>query len=168
MALYLEAHMNVKRRTRTLAVVFVLTLALGLSGRLAAQGRSSYPPEYKEIVAAYQIADPAARLKEFERIRAAYPNTPYREAIDASILDAKVFMATTLEEVIALQRDFLTDGRGPVRLQKPVAMAVQLLIHPRLETFDHTRVLDIALAYRAAALKAAGDPASYEGVPADQ
>ena len=88
--------------------------------------------------------------------------------MDASIQDAKVALATTLEDVISLQKDFLASGQGPVRLQKPVAMAVQLLNHPRLETFDHTRVLDLVLAYRAQALKAAADPASFEGIPAEQ
>jgi hypothetical protein len=161
--------MNASKQARTVAaILIVLALALGAAGRLAAQGRQAAPPEYQEIVAAYKIADPALRLKEFERIKAAYPSTHFREALDASIQDAKVALATTLDAVIDLQKDFLAGGQGPVRLQKPVAMAVQLLNHPLLETFDHARVLDIALAYRAAAIKAAGDPANYEGIPADQ
>jgi thiol-disulfide isomerase/thioredoxin len=161
--------MNATKRARTAAVLFLaLTVAAGAAGRLAAQGRQTPPPEYKEIVAAYQIADPALRLKEFERIKAAYPNTPYLEAVTASILDAKVALATTLDAIIELQGSFLAEGQGPARLQKPVAMAVQLLNHPLLETFDHTRVLDIVLAYRAQAIKAAEDPANYAGVPEDQ
>jgi len=160
--------MNANTRLRAVTVLLIV-LSIGASSRLAAQGRSQAPPpEYKELVAAYQLKDPGVRLKEFERIKAAYPNTAYKEAIEASIQDAKVALATTLDDVLALQRDFLADGRGPARLQKPVAMAVQLLNHPRLDSFDHTRVLDIALAYRMAALKAASDPASYEGIPPDQ
>ena len=159
--------MNKKIRLRA-AIVLLLAISIGASVRLAAQGRQTPPPEYKELVAAIQLKDPALRLKEFERIQAAYPNSLYKEAIEASILDARVALAGTLDEVIALQRGFMVGGEGPVRLQKPVAMAVQLLNHPRLETFDHGRVLDIALAYRAAALKAAADPASFEGIPQDQ
>ncbi len=133
--------MNLKTRLRA-AIVLLLTVSIGASVRLAAQGRQAPPPEYQELVAASQLADPALRLKEFERIKAAYPNTQYREAIEASILDAKVMLAATLDDVIALQRAFLAEGQGPARLQKPVAMAVQLLNHPRLESFDHTKVLD--------------------------
>jgi tetratricopeptide (TPR) repeat protein len=79
-----------------------------------------------------------------------------------------VTLSTDLNEIIELQREFLAGAKGSARLQKPLALAVQLLNHPRLETFDHTRVLDIALAYRSAALKAAADPSSYEDVPEDQ
>lgn len=161
--------MNTRPNSRhAAALLLALIFTIGLAGRLAAQGRQTPPPEYKEIVAAYQIQDPAARLREFERIKAAYPNSPYGEAIDASILDGKVALASTLDEVIGLQKDFLAGGQGPARLQRPAAMAVQLLNHPRVESFDHTRVLDLVLAYRSQALKAAADPSSYEGVPEDQ
>jgi thiol-disulfide isomerase/thioredoxin len=150
------------------AIAVLSLLAIFGTGRLAAQSRQAPPPEYNEVVAASQLKDPALRLKEFERILAAYPKSRYREAIEAYILDAKVALAPTLDDLIALQRDFMTSAQGTARLQKPIAMAVQLLNHPRLETFDHTRVLDITLAYRGAVLKAAADPASYEGVSEDQ
>jgi hypothetical protein len=161
--------MNATHRARTAAALLLaVILAAGAAGRSAAQGRQAPPPEYREIAAASRIADPALRLKEFERIKTAYPNTPYREALEASILDAKVILATTLDDVIELQRRFLADSQGPARLQKPMAMAVQLLNHPRIESFDHTRVLDIVLAYRAQALRAAADPANLTGIPEDQ
>ena len=159
--------MNTKTGLRTV-VVLLLAVLIVAAGPLAAQGRQTPPPEYKELVAAYGLKDPALRLREFERIKAAYPNSRFSEAIEASIQDAKVALAETLDAVLALQREFLVEGKGPERLQKPIAMAVQLLNHPRLETFDHAKVLDIALAYRAAALKAAADPASYEGIPQEQ
>jgi thiol-disulfide isomerase/thioredoxin len=159
--------MNVKRRLRP-AIILLFAILAGAAGRLEAQGRPSAPPEYKEIMAAFQMTAPALRLKELERILAAYPKTRYKEAIEAGILESKVTLAETLDAVIALQKDFLAGAQGSSRLQKPVAAAVQLLNHPRLESFDHTRVLDIALAYRGAALRASEDPASYEDIPADQ
>jgi len=149
-------------------IILALAAVVCAAGPLAAQNRQAAPPEYKELVAAYQMKDPALRLKEFERIKAAYPNTRFKEAIEASIEDAKVSLAPTLDEVLVLQRGFLAEGKGPARLQKPLAMAAQLLNHPRLEAFDHAKVLAIALAYRGATLKAAADPASFEGIPADQ
>lgn len=159
--------MNANTRLRT-AFVIVLALSIGASSRLAAQGRQAPPPEYKELVAASELKDPALRLKEFERLRAAYPNTIYKEAIEASIQEAKVTLAGTLDAVLELQEGFLASGEGPARLQKPLAMAVQLLNHPRLESFDRAKVLEVTLKYRDAALKAAGDPASYAGIPQDQ
>jgi thiol-disulfide isomerase/thioredoxin len=149
-------------------IVLGLVLSLAAAAPLAAQGRQAPPPEYKELAAATRIQDPALRLKEFERIKAAYPNSRFIEAIEASIQDAKVALAETLDAVLALQRGFLAGGKGPERLQRPFVMAVQLLNHPRLETFDHAKVLDIALAYRAQVLRAAADPASFEGIPPDQ
>jgi thiol-disulfide isomerase/thioredoxin len=157
---------SIKRRGAVLALITLL--ALGAAGRLAAQGGQAPPPEYREVVAASRLEDPASRLKEFERILTAYPNSRYREAIEANILDAKVALSTSLDEIIALQRDYMAKVTGPARLQAPMAMAVQLLNHPRLESFDHARVLEIALAYRGRAVRFAEDPASYEGIPDDQ
>lgn len=154
-------------RVRALIVVAGALAALTFAAG-APQGGQNQPPEYREVVAASQLKDPTARLREFERIRAAYPGTRYLEIIEANILDAKVALSASLDEIIALQRDFMAKARGPARLQTPVAMAVQLLNHPRLESFDHGRVLDIALAYRGSAQRAANDPAAFEGVPSDQ
>jgi thiol-disulfide isomerase/thioredoxin len=159
--------MNLNARLRA-AVVLLIALSICLSGRLAAQSRQTTPPEYRELVAAYQLKDPALRLKEFQRILAAYPTTQYKDAIETIILESKVALAGTLDEVIELQKGFLDTGQGPARAQKPIVLAAQLLNHPQVETFDHSRVLDVALAYRAAALKAVADPASYEGIPEDQ
>jgi thiol-disulfide isomerase/thioredoxin len=150
------------------ALVLVLVFAAGAAGRLAAQGGQTPPPESKDILAASQLKDPAARLREFERIRSAYPGSRYMEAIEANILDAKVSLSDSLDEIAALQKDFLAKTAGPSRLQAPVAMAVQLLNHPRLESFDHTRVLDLTLAYRGAVIRGLDDPAVYEGIPQDQ
>jgi tetratricopeptide (TPR) repeat protein len=157
---------SITRRGAAFVVIAILTL--GASGRLAARVGQAPPPEYREVVAASRLEDPAARLKEFERILGAYPSSRYREAIEANILDAKVALSTSLDEIIALQRDYMTKATGPARLQAPMAMAVQLLNHPRLESFDHARVLELALAYRGRAVRVAEEPASYEGIPADQ
>jgi thiol-disulfide isomerase/thioredoxin len=156
------------RTMRPAAFAVIAILALGAAGRLAAQGGQAPPPEYREVVSASRLEDPAARLTEFERILGAYPNSRYRDAIEANILDAKVALSTSLDEIVALQRDYIAKATGPARLQAPLAMAVQLLNHPRLESFDHARVLEIALAYRGRTVRFAAEPGSYEGIPADQ
>ena len=165
--------MDIKRHKWTAAVLVFAVLAVS-SGGASAQaaqtpaGRQAPPPEYKQLVAAYNITDPAARLKEFERLKLAYPDTPYREAIETSILVAKVELAETLDAVLALQKDFLAKGGGTARLQNPVVLAIQLLKHPKLASFDKKRVLAAILSYKDEAVAASADPASYEGIPADQ
>ena len=159
--------MNLKTRSQAV-LILVMVLGLMASGRALAQGRQAPPPEYRELVAATDIQDAAVRLKEFERIKAAYPNSPYKEAIEGSILQARVELAETLEDVLALQKDFMAKGQGPARLQNPVVLAAQFLNHPRLGTFDASAVLGAVLKFREEAVKTAEDPAAYEGLPQDQ
>jgi thiol-disulfide isomerase/thioredoxin len=159
--------MNVNRHRATAAALLAI-LALASPAFAAAQARQAPPPEYKQIVAAYNMPDPAARLKEFERLKMAYPNSPYMEAIESSILVAKVELAETLDAVLALQKDHMAKGKGPARLQNPVVMSIQLLKHAKSASFDKAKVLGVILAYRDDLTAAAADPASYEGIPADQ
>jgi len=159
--------MNIKTLARAVAALSLI-LAFVVSSELAAQGRQAAPPEYKELVAASGLKDPGLRLKEFERIKAAYPETRYLEAIDASILQARVELAGSLEDVLALQAEFIAKGQGPARLLNPSTMAVQLVNHPGLAAFDAPKVLAAVLKYRDQALRMAGDPASFEGIPKEQ
>ena len=144
-----------------------LTLALALAASLPAQNQQR-PPEYNELVAASQIKDAAARLKELERIKAAYPSSRFLVAIDRYILNAKIELAESLEAILALQKEFLAGARGPARLQGPFISADQILTHPRLKTFDKAAVLAAVLAYRDQSAKAAEDPGVFEGIPANQ
>ncbi len=158
------------RAAAALGAALFLTAAAVLSaqGRVAPAQTRQAPPEYRELAAASQIEDPAARLKEFERLKAAYPNSQFIEAIEASILEAKVTMAETLEAVLGLQQEFVARGKGPATLQSPVAMAIQLLNHAKLAAFDAAKVLEATLRYKDQAVKAAADPATFEGIPQDQ
>ena len=160
---------NTHLRAAIAVAALILTAAAVHAAQAARPSQTRQaPPEYREIIAASQIEDPAARLKEFERIKAAYPASQLAEAIEASILEAKVTMAGTLEAVLALQREFVAKGDGPARLQSPVAMAIQLLNHPKIASFDAAKVLEAALGYREQAVKAAAEPATFEGVPQEQ
>ena len=81
--------MNLKIRFQA-ALIFIIVLGLIVPSRALAQSRQAPPPEYKEFVAAYEIKDASARIKEFERIKAAYPNSQFAAAIERSILEAKL------------------------------------------------------------------------------
>ncbi|NTU51345.1 MAG: hypothetical protein HGA94_02780 [Candidatus Aminicenantes bacterium] len=157
-----------RHRCAALAPLVILALSLAVPAVSAAQARQAPPPEYKQLVAAYNMPDPAARLKEFERLKMAYPNSQYMEAIESSIVVAKVELADTLDAVLALQRAHMAKGTGPARLQNPVVMSIQLLKHAKSASFDKAKVLRVILAYRDDLRAATADPASYEGIPADQ
>jgi len=159
--------MNMKTRPRT-AIALLLALGLTVSAGLAAQSRETAYPEYKELVAAFELKDAGLRLKELERIGAAYPDSPYKEAIEGGILQARTELAKTLEAVLAVQREFMANGEGPARIQKPVIAAAQLLAHPRLGTFNAPAVLEAVLKYKGMAREAAEDVSSYEGIPQNQ
>lgn len=158
--------MNARHLIRTI-VAGTIVLAFALTWA-AGQTRPGQPPEYKELVAAFSLKDAAARLKEFERIKAAYPNSQFMEAIENGILNARIDLAETLEAVLSLQKDMLAGGKGPARLQNPLRAAYQVLDHPKLASFDRAKVLAAVLSYQEAALKAASDPSSFEGVPEEQ
>ena len=161
--------MNVHlHRAAAAALLVILALALAGPAGAAAQARQAPPPEYKQLVAAYNIPDAAARLKEFERLKMAYPNSQYMEAIESSMVVAKVELAVTLDAVLGLQKGYMAKGKGPTRLQNPVVMAIQLLKHSKSASFDKAKVLGAILAYREELAAAAADPASYEGIPANQ
>ena len=157
-------------RKTIILMVFAALAALGLAlaGQAFAQERQAPPPEYRELVAASQIKDTAARLKEFERIKAAYPESKFTAGIDSSILAARIELAGTLDAVLALQKDLLAAGQGPRRLQSPMVAADQILSHPKLKTFNKADVVNVILKYREQALKAIEDPASFQGIPADR
>ena len=156
-------------RKAVFLTVFAALAALGLAlaGQAFAQERQA-PPEYKELVAASQIKDTAARLKEFERIKAAYPESRFMAGIDSNILAARVELAETLDAVLELQKVLLAAGPGPRRLQGPLVAADQILSHPKLKTFNKTDVVNVILRYQEQTLKAIDDPASYQGIPADR
>ncbi len=133
-----------------------------------ARTQRQQPPEYKEVVAAGRIMDAGARLKEFERIKSAYPKSEMMEIIDQYILTSKIEMADALEAILAFQKDFLAQSQGPARLQNPLMAADQILQHPKLKTFDKDKVIELVLLYKEEALRAAADSATYQGIPEDR
>jgi thiol-disulfide isomerase/thioredoxin len=156
---------NMKFRAVIALFSFLLPL---LFSQAQAQGQRQQPPEYNEVVAASRIQDAAARLKEFERIKSAYPNTNLMAAIDQYILTSKIELAGTLTDVLNLQKDFMGKSQGPRRLQNPYMAAEQILEHPKLANFDKAKVTETILKYEEDAVKAASDPETFKGIPESQ
>jgi len=123
------------------------------------------PPRIQADRRGLQHRGSAVRLKEFERLKMAYPNSQYMEAIEAASWWRKWSWRRRSRrprpsEGIPLQ------GRGRPAPES-VVMAIQLLKHPLIGTFDRARVSRPSWPTRTAAA-ASADPASYEGIPGDQ
>jgi hypothetical protein len=161
-----------KKNFRTVFVVLAAVAVLGFvfSSLATAQTQpvTQRPPEYNEVVAASRLQDLAAKVKELERIKAAFPSSQYLATIDGWILSAKVDLAPTLDAVLALQKDFLSKGKGADLVQGPFMSADQIVSHPKLLAFDKAKVLAAVLAYKEAVLKAMGNPDALQGIPAEQ
>ncbi len=153
---------------RAAAPVLFLILILALAAVVSAAPQRQTPPEYKEIVAASQMKDPATRLKELERIKAAYPNAAMAAAIDQLIVNTKVELAPNLDEVLSLQKLVLASAKGPYRLVFYLQAASQILEHPKLASFGKAKVLAAVLKYRQDAVKTAAEPEIFKEVPEDQ
>lgn len=156
-----------QRQSPLRKIGILLTLALVLVSAVAAQaqGPKQPPPELKQLMAAGQIENAAARLKEFERIKAAYPQSEYMSRIDQGIFVAKVEVADTLEAVLSLQKDFMAKAEGPDRLGEPYMAAQQILEHPKLKSFNKARVTAAVLKYLDDTVKASEDAETYKGIP---
>lgn len=147
----------------TIAVVFALVLSSS-----AQQPRREPPPEYKEFLAAVRLADPAARLKEIERIKAAYPKSVMAQAFDGAILDARVALADSLDAVLELQNERLKKAAGFDRVVVLYGSTVELLDHDRIERFDKRAVAKAVGAYAAEGLRLGRDPATLSSLPREQ
>ena len=74
---------------------FTAIAAFGLVLSTQAIPQTQQPPEYKEVLAASRLQDLAAKIKELERIKSAYPNTQYVSTIESWILEAKIDLAAS-------------------------------------------------------------------------
>ena len=134
---------------------FLLAVCLALP----ALAQTPQPQELKDYQAAVALKDPAAKLKELERIKAAYPPSAVSSYVEAQILAAKAALAGTLDELLALQQQNQASTKGVQLLVNLGAYPGQLLDHAKVATFDKAKVLAAVKAYRDQARKVAADPA---------
>ena len=145
------------------AIFRSLVAALILAVGLPLLGQQAQPPELKEFQAASAIQDPASKLKELERLKAAYPESRLKLAFDAQISAARIALAGTLDEVLGLQKDALASTKGIQRLSYLLLFSPQILEHPKAATFDKGKVLEAVQDYRDQAQKVSSDPALVAG-----
>jgi tetratricopeptide (TPR) repeat protein len=147
------------------ALVLILT---ALSFVIPAGAQTERPPEYRELVRAMRIQELSARLKELERIKAAYPESQYRLMIDNMIVGVKVEMADKLETILDLQKSVLESSQS---IQRPLyyfTYSLDILQHQNLAKFDKKKVTQAVEQYKAEAYKAASDPEFLKTSPPQQ
>lgn len=166
-----EQKENVFRFPRELRILGACLVAVSLL--LAGSGQPSSgpqqpPPESKEIQAALRIDDLNARIRELERIKAAYPQSGMSAAIERNIFAARVGLCETVDAVAELQTPLLTQGTGFERLDNFYYSCDRLLNHRNIGRFDPARVTAVIESYVGDYLKAATDPQVTRDIPEDQ
>jgi tetratricopeptide (TPR) repeat protein len=155
--------------TRTTWFLIFLLLMIPAAASLNAQTRpGQQPPEYKELMSAVRIEDLNARIKELERIKAAYPQSRYSAAIENAIAVAKIGLAPDVDTIVKLQQPVLQSAQGTGRIFAYYSAAMQILRHKNIAQFDKNKVTKVVEGYVADGLKLAADPEFVKTIPPDQ
>jgi hypothetical protein len=150
--------------------VFILGFAIFAAlPALCVQAKTGQqPPEYKELMSAMRIEDLTARLKELERIKAAYPQSRYGAAIDNAIVVARIGLAPDVETIVKLQQPVVQSAQGTGRIFAYYSASMQILRHRKIAQFDKNKVTKTVEGYVADGLKLASDPEFIKTIPPDQ
>jgi tetratricopeptide (TPR) repeat protein len=114
---------------------------------------------------AVRIEDPAARIKELERIKSAYPGSPFLGAIDNFIVAAKVELTDDLDVILGLQKALLQSLQGGERPFGYFNLCLQILQHRSLARFDKAKVTQAVEQYAAEGLKITSDESVLKRLP---
>jgi hypothetical protein len=125
------------------------------------------PPERAEITAARRLADGPEKIKEFLRIKAAYPNSEFKDLINLMLFEAECKGADSYEKLIAVQRKFIDSAKPEERFSMLDNGAIFLVGHANAAKFPAANVLKTVQAYKAMALKLLDDPAANANIPKD-
>ena len=151
------------------AVGTVLLFILGAAGSIAAPAQQPpRPPEFKEIMIARNIPDLAARLKEFERIKAVYPDSTMMPLIDDSIHGLKIELCSALDDDLALQKMVAGQGEGFEKIYSLYGAAMEIATHRNLSGFDKAGVIKAVLFYKDEAGKLLKDQSYVQSVPEEE
>ncbi|MHB8054079.1 MAG: hypothetical protein ACYDH3_02375 [Candidatus Aminicenantales bacterium] len=157
-----------KNRQVGFAAAIFFALILGIAAPIVLAQQPPRPPEYPEIMAAQRITDAAARLKEFERLKGAYPQSSMMEFIDTAIRVTKIEMCTSLDEILALQKPVLGKGEGFDRLISYLDASSEITSHPLLGTFDKAGVIKAILTYKDEVAILLKEEAFLKSIPKDE
>lgn len=116
------------------------------------------PPEHAELLLADQIADPSARVKEYRRIKAAYPETTLSMLIDMAIIRMLNQTNDSFDGLVAAQREVIAPSKIQDRFEILATAALMLMAHPGVAEFPNASVLKIIQEYKADAMELLSTP----------
>ncbi len=145
-----------KRNSRILAFAVV---AIGLVCLSASAAQVKERAEgYREYVNAMKIADLNARIKELERIRAAYPQAKFLALVNIALNAARIALADSVESILELQKTTIQAAVGIGRVLVYYYSSMDILEHKNLAMFDKARVTQAVRGYCEEALRLSHDP----------
>jgi thiol-disulfide isomerase/thioredoxin len=145
-----------KRHMRILGLA-ILMAAAAVSFAAAQQG-GERSPGYREFVNAMNVPDLAARLRELERIKSAYPQARFLGLVDSAIRSARIGLADSVYAILELQKPAVQAAVGIGKVSSYYFSSMDILEHPNVARFDKKRVTQAVIAYCQEGLKLAKDP----------
>jgi tetratricopeptide (TPR) repeat protein len=148
---------------------YTITQALfGLCVTLAAQApQRQQPPEQAEYSAALRIREMPARVKELQRIKAAYPDSTLSYGIDYNLLVSVSRSTDTLKDLLAAQRDVIKSSKLQDRFLLIVNAANMLLEHRKAAEFPKSGLVKAIRDYKAEAMPLLDVPETFAKYPED-
>ncbi|MCL1894609.1 MAG: hypothetical protein FWG02_10350 [Holophagaceae bacterium] len=143
-----------------------LALCLGLSlSAQTQQARTAPPPEQAELNAAMNITDLNARLKELQRIMAAYPESRIFREIKSSILRTVSQSADTLEKLLVAQKEVISSAKLQDRFSLMTTATSILFSHSKAANFSKSAVLEAVQDYKNSAMQLLSNPDFISTIP---
>ncbi len=160
--------MSTYMRSQTITLVIFVGLIFVSSIILESQERQEALPEYRLLMKARRIEDPNARMAELVRIKSEYPESKYLGLIENAIINAKIELSVSLEEIMELQSQQFQKARGLNRLFLFYYAGLGILQHDRISQFDKKNVTQVILLYAEEAEKLAENPEFLQRLPERQ
>lgn len=155
-----------RRRHLWILGVTILMAAAAVSFA-AGQQSQERSPGYREFVNAMRIPDLAARVRELERIKEAYPQARFLSLLDNALRNARIGLADSIDAILELQKPVFPAAVGIGKVFSYYYASMDILDHPNLARFDKRKVTQAVIAYCREGLKVAKDPEYLATIPPD-
>ncbi len=146
------------RHLRILGLAVLITASVVSPAIAQQQQGQERSPGYREFVNAMKIADLNARVRELERIKAAYPGARFLNLLENGLRNTRIGLAVSVDEILELQKPAFQTAVGAGRVFAYYFASTDILEHPNLSRFDKKRVTQAIIAYSQEGLKLAKDP----------
>jgi len=161
-------HLPKGRLCAILILALVVVVPPALPAAPPPQQAGKPPAEVVEMRKAMRIQDPATRLKELERIKAAYPQSEYQPTLNSAIQTTRIQMATSVDELVKLQQPLLQAAKGVDRIYLYYNFCWEILKHRNAARFERRKMAQAVLDYSREGMQLARDPDFQKSLPEGQ